>query len=115
MTSPNIIIKGSSKELFKGHQITTDGKDNSAEETRLLKEKEIEYLEYQYTKLRARDVKCDVREAPGRKPCIVGTFKNEPFLVYMQKMSRGKEWCFLTTTRYKGESVDMVPPLEVLK
>ena len=109
----NIIVKGNNKP--RGHQILTDGKDNSAEETRALKELELEYLKDQVVRLKNKKFKCELIEMVRRKPCIVGVHNREPFLVYMQKMMKGKEWCFLTTTRYRGESVDMIPPEQVLK
>jgi len=113
----NIIVP--KDKIWHGHQIARDGKDIKDGRTAERKEKEKKIINEQYSYLRDRGYKCDVKhdsKMENAKPAIVGMHKGDPFVVYVKFILKGKnEWCAMVTTRYKGEDTDLKPPYEVLK
>ena len=115
-TSPNIIIK--KPEPWRGHQMATDGKQGGDEIAIERKENEKKFINEQYNSLRAKGYKCEVKhdeKISNAKPAIVGMFNGNPFVVYINWIMKGREWCAIVTTRYKGADRDMKPPHEILK
>jgi len=114
----NIIVSpDSGNEAPKAHEMATDGKHTDSKEQQKKESREMqrECLEQHYDKLREKEVKCAIVMQEGMKPAIVGTYKNNPFAVYLKIYYEQQEWAAILVTRFKGNDHEMRPPYEVLR
>ena len=114
----NIIVRPDSDNEFTPHTMASDGKQTkTVEELRKEESRDFqrEALQRHYDDLRQKNVKCAIVAQRGKKPCIAGKHRGEPFVVYLKVFYEGEEWAAILVTRYKGEDTEMIPPYEVLK
>ena len=111
----NIIVKKDKVERERGRAVARDGvasPDSSRKEDR---DNQIECLKKHLDDLRKRRIKCSLRIIPDKKPCIVGSYKRNPFAVYVNLYHEGQEFAGVVVTRFKGVDIGAVPPYKVLR